>query len=508
MPPIDSKTPAVELNDEDKVKWKNGLAWEKSLDEQREHQLIREGLFWHDEQLDGLSDDDRMWEIIKMSFLQVATILDSVGLAHYFEYFLERGILGAKHMRLLTLKYVQTKMPEIEDPKEQSDIVEAAANSMMDEEMRLFEARYGDIDRLVLDCQHARRFLSEKLLHDDWMIDQYDLTAPLHLEASSHHTKWSVPKVDYESFGHYADWVAATGCDGFLFLWPVIEGNRVPPVVRCKKLHNAPCADFVVDWQHMEAVTCGIDNKVNLYRIKEETIEFKRDKHDNQGFLCVAADVGTGRVALGTNFGWIKILDFQTKEFVSSLIGHQDHCKALAVDWEKNLVVSCSWDSYVHLYDLRSAKLAHRLTGHNSNCYALDVDFESMVAVSSANEYRFMLWDLRERKLLQSYESPGHNVNCMSLDAENGKLATASDDGLVKIWNLHTEAGEEWETSWENSLDCKHNMTVAMDVDWQLGRLVTASWDYNVDMWNLTTGEHLHHFFKPRRCMTQVRMSK
>jgi len=342
MPPIDSKTPAVELNDEDKVKWKNGLAWEKSLDEQREHQLIREGLFWHDEQLDGLSDDDRMWEIIKMSFLQVATILDSVGLVHYFEYFLERGILGAKHMRLLTLKYVQTKMPEIEDPKEQSDIVEAAANSMMDEEMRLFEARYGDIDRLVLDCQHARRFLSEKLLHDDWMIDQYDLTAPLHLEASSHHTKWSVPKVDYESFGHYADWVAATGCDGFLFLWPVIEGNRVPPVVRCKKLHNAPCADFVVDWQHMEAVTCGIDNKVNLYRIKEETIEFKRDKHDNQGFLCVAADVGTGRVALGTNFGWIKILDFQTKEFVSSLIGHQDHCKALAVDWEKNLVVSCS----------------------------------------------------------------------------------------------------------------------------------------------------------------------
>eukprot|EP00913_Durusdinium_trenchii_P026561 g24919.t1 len=274
-------------------------------------------------------------------------------------------------------------------------------------------------------------------------------------------------------------------CDGFLFLWPVIEGNRVPPVVRCKKLHNAPCADFVVDWQHMEAVTCGIDNKVNLYRIKEETIEFKRDKHDNQGFLCVAADVGTGRVALGTNFGWIKILDFQTKEFVSSLIGHQDHCKARAA-----LVIL--------------SEFGLELTGHNSNCYALDVDFESMVAVSSANEYRFMLWDLRERKLLQSYESPGHNVNCMSLDAENGKLATASDDGLVKIWNLHTEAGEEWETSWENSLDCKHNMTVAMDVDWQLGRLVTASWDYNVDMWNLTTGEHLHHFFKPRRCMTQA----
>ena len=73
--------------------------------------------------------------------------------------------------------------------------------------------------RLILDSQHARRFLSEKLLHatgmrlrvgmvgmvgvvvtstnlkfrgsvfsmsqEQWMIDQYDLTAPLHAETNS-----------------------------------------------------------------------------------------------------------------------------------------------------------------------------------------------------------------------------------------------------------------------------------------------------------------------------------
>ena len=35
------------------------LQWEKKLDEQREHRLQREGVFWHDATLDGLSDDDR-----------------------------------------------------------------------------------------------------------------------------------------------------------------------------------------------------------------------------------------------------------------------------------------------------------------------------------------------------------------------------------------------------------------------------------------------------------------
>ena len=82
----------------------------------------------------------------------------------------------------------------------------------------------------------------------------------------------------------------------------------------------------------------------------------------------------------------------------------------------------------------------------------------------------------------------------MSFDAENGKLATGSDDGLVKIWNLGAD-DEKWETAWESSIDCKHNMTLAMDADWQRDLLVTASWDYNVDMWNLTTGNLLAQSF-------------
>ncbi|CAJ1382624.1 unnamed protein product [Effrenium voratum] len=502
MPPIDSETPEVILSEAEVQQWLQGIAWEKDLDEQREHRLLREGLFWHDERLDGLSDDDRMWEIIKMSFLQVAKVLDSVGCVQYFEYFLGRGIMGAKHLRLLTVKYVETKMPRIKDPTEREAIVAAAARCMQDEEMRFFEARYGDVDRLVLDCQHARRFLSEKLIHEKWMIDQYDLTAPLHLETSRFHTKWAVPAADKESFHEFDDWVAATSCDGFLFLWPIIEGDRVPPVVRCRQLHSAPCVDFSIDWDRMEALTCGLDGKVSLYDLQKDSVKTEvRDNQPNQLLLCVDCDLELGKAAVGTNFGCIKLLDLQTKQFLMSLLGHKDHCRKIAVEWDENIVVSCSWDSNVHIYDLRSPKLVHCLAGHNANCCALHVDFNKHVAMSSANEYRFLMWDLRQRKLLETYESPGHNVNCLHMDLETGKMASGSDDGLVKIWDLET--GE-----WERSLDCMHDMTLALDADWERGRLVTASWDYNVDLWDLKTGEHLNHFFKPRRCMTQVRMKK
>lgn len=78
------------------------------------------------------------------------------------------------------------------------------------------------------------------------------------------------------------------------------------------------------------------------------------------------------------------------------------------MDWDQKVVLSCSWDSYVHLYvawpqtfacvakDLRSEQLVHRFEGHNSNCYALDVDFERNLAVSAANDYHFIEWDLRQ----------------------------------------------------------------------------------------------------------------
>lgn len=522
MPPSDSATPPVVLIQEEIEEWHQKLKWQKELNEQTEHRLQREGIFWHDKRLDGLSDDDRMWEIIKMSFRQVAQVLASVGLVHFFEYFLQRGILGAKHLRLLTLKYVETKMPEIRDAEDRRLIVEAAAECMQDEEMRFFEARYGDIDRLILDSQHARRFLSEKLLHEQRMIDQYDLTAPLHAETNSFFTKWTVPRADFASFDQYEDWVAASSCDGMLFLWPIIEGDRTPPVVRCKSLHSAPCVDFVMDWNRMEAVTCGLDNKVNLYNLKENevvsTFRDGRDGNDAQVFLCVDAQLeGAGLAALGTNFGKVKVLDLQRMQLVTSLLGHSDHCRALSVDWERRLLVSCSWDSYVHLYDLRSSKLVQRFEGHNGNCVALEVDWQHMVAASSAAEYRFILWDLEERKLIQRYDSPGHNVNCLSLNTEEGTLATGSDDGLVKLWNLAADEASDcdsrdsrdsWQNAWERSIDCKHHMTLAMDVDWSRKKLVTASWDYNVDMWDLQTGDHLHHFFKPRRCMTQVRMKK
>ena len=135
MPPADSETPEVVLSEAEIEAWRQNLAFERHFEQQNEHRLVREGLFWHDERLDGLSDDDRMWLIIKMSFKQVAKVLERAGLVHYFEYFLQRGIISMRHLRLLTLNYLRTKMPKITEEEERVAIVDAAAECLREEDV-------------------------------------------------------------------------------------------------------------------------------------------------------------------------------------------------------------------------------------------------------------------------------------------------------------------------------------------------------------------------------------
>eukprot|EP00440_Ansanella_granifera_P001451 gb/GFBE01001562.1/.p1 GENE.gb/GFBE01001562.1/~~gb/GFBE01001562.1/.p1 ORF type:complete len:504 (+),score=112.24 gb/GFBE01001562.1/:1-1512(+) len=503
MPPVDSETPAVNLDASDAEEYFARRAWQKELDPEYEHRMKREGAFWHDPALDGLSDNDRKWAIVKMGFMQVAEVLAEIGLLHYWEYFLQRGLTHAFKLNMLTQKYVRTKMIRIKDEDEIEAILEACANCMQKEENRFFIARYGDPDSYMLECHQARRLLSEKTVHDKWLVDEYDLTGPMYETVNSYESKWSIPRADKESFDLYDEWVAAGGADGFLFMWPIRVGEtKVPPCVRCKVLHGFVLTDFKVDWQRKMAASCGFDNKICIYDMaSDDIVQSIMDKTYEQAYLCIDADLSVNKLAAGTNFGYVRVFDIETGKPMMNMVGHKDHCRQVQVDWDSNLAVTCSWDSYLHIYDLRSAKLVHRLVGHNGYCKKLDVDFEKQLAVSSANENRFILWDLRQMDMFKRYDSPGHNVSCFSVDWNNMELCTGADDGLVKFWKLET--GE-----CTSAIDCRHEMTLTMDVDWERRRLVTGSWDYLVDMWDIETGEHLQHFHKPRRTMTQVHMTK
>jgi len=515
MPPSDSDTGPVNLEDADFAKWLARLSWEKTeLDQQYERRQHREGLFWHDPELDGLNDSDRKWAIVKMGFRCIAEILNEYGLLHYYEYFLAKGVTCPWKLRMVTEKYIRRKMIKITDPDEIEQILYLASNHMRDtgpfgkekaQHYRFFDWRYGDVDQMMLECHQGRRFLSEKSTHEKWLCDQYDLTGPLHEAIYTFEYKWDIPKADYDDFDKYDQenkWLAATSADGFMFLFPMIEGDRAPPCVRCKLVHSMPCTDFVVDWKHMRTISCGLDNKCVLLDLeKDEVLQTIRDGHAEQQFICVDGNCDAGKLAVGANLGWCKVADIETNTMLMSLVGHTDHVRQVNADWDQNLVVTASWDSYVHVYDIRSAKLVQKLVGHNNVCEKMAVDFERQLVLSTAMEFRFILWEMRMGKLLRRYETPGHSPNSIDVDWENMRLATGADDGLIKIWDL--ASGEAI-----HALDAMHDMTLAIDVDWKKGTVATGSWDHDVDLWDLQTNEHIHQLYKPRRCLTQVRMTR
>ncbi|CAE8622565.1 unnamed protein product, partial [Polarella glacialis] len=377
---------AATISEADLEDWRSRLTWERGLNKRYEARMTREGACWDDPVLDGLSEDDRMWEVVQMGFRQVGEFLEAIGMIHHYETFISRGLTYGAKLRFLTRFYVDKWMPQITDEREKEVILKASAEVCRDESIRFFKARYGDVDQYLNDCVKGRRLYSEK--HgQEWFRNLQDLEAPRESEIKEFDEKWAVLPEDFALFDSHNDWAAAVGCDGFVFLWPVDEESEAPPCVRCRLLHSQVVTDLVVDWTRMVSVTCGGDSKLQICDLgKNKIIGTVKEVSEDQSYISLDADLAVQKAAVGTNFGPIKVCDLATEKVVMALKGHKDWVTTTRADWDANQIVSCSWDSFIHVYDVRSGKLTRKLSGHKQTCEKMDVDFERQMALSSAME--------------------------------------------------------------------------------------------------------------------------
>merc|ERR1712224_745174 len=110
------------------------------------------------------------------------------------------------------------------------------------------------------------------------------------------------------------------------------------------------------------------------------------------------------------------------------------------------------------------------------------------------------LWDIQAGPLIKTIPGSKRGNNCICVNWDQMVCATGDEDGMVFLWGLETNACKK---SWH----CNHAQTLCIDVNWEQGLLVTGSGnDRRVQSWDLE-GNRLREFFKPRRMITQVRVT-
>lgn len=464
------------------------------------------GIATEEQILASLSEDDQKWYVIQMGWRQVEQFCEAIGLPQYSELMLSRGITSEKKIREITQFVIQGDFLLTDHDEIEAILDAVAALKFRPEDAQFADLvnRFGDPDSLMRECAQGRQWLES---HQSWQKPRPIWRDPDYPHiAHSYEAKWGVPPEDHAKFSTEGLWACAGGCDGMLFLWPFDPDDDTwqPGVVRCGMVHAAVCTDFIIDWETMRTMSCGLDCRVVLHNF--ETNRNVGKVNNNSGvdiqnaFLCLDGDFDLGRVAVGTAGGRIKMGDVETGKIVSHLKGHTDDVYSVKCDWNRNQCVSGAWDRNVCVWDIRCARRTKTLVGHEIVFNKMDVDFERQLALSTALEPTFILWDLRYGDAIKKYQGDPRGNNSVCVNWDRMIAAVGGDGNDVQIWDL--EHGEVIKT-----IECNHQQSLTIDVNWDLGFLLTGSWDNKVGVYDLETGEQVKEYLKQRRTLTQVHVS-
>lgn len=136
-------------------------------------------------------------------------------------------------------------------------------------------------------------------------------------------------------------------------------------------------------------------------------------------------------LASASNDATIKVWRFRTAELVTTLIGHTDKVRTLAVDVIKQLNA---------IKDNKESK-------ENINAMFLENVFEANLLASGSDDKCIKIWNIDQRADQESlYECintiNGHTqpITCLLFAADN-VLISGSEDTSIKVWNYKTENG-------------------------------------------------------------------
>jgi WD40 repeat protein len=165
----------------------------------------------------------------------------------------------------------------------------------------------------------------------------------------------------------------------------------------------------------------------------------------------------------------------------STLEGHTDDIRCLAISPDGQVLASGSNDNTVRLWDLPDGAALKRLRGHTG------------VLVTG-----LPYWEYRKRSALRTLKGHACMVTCLAICPEGQVLASGGGDHTVRLWSLPGGMALQTLKGHTNQVNC-----VAISPDGRI--LVSGGKDHTVRLWDLpegTTVKKLKGFADNVRCLT------
>ena len=132
----------------------------------------------------------------------------------------------------------------------------------------------------------------------------------------------------------------------------------------------------------------------------------------------------------------IKIINIETKEEISKLVGHEKSiCSIIKI--QENIIASSSYDNTIKIWNINNKECQYTLYGHDSPVFCILLLKDGrMISGSGSWSKSLKVWNL-EKKICEFFLA-GHKREVRDIkQLSNGWIISASMDKTIKVWNIH-----------------------------------------------------------------------
>jgi WD40 repeat protein/serine/threonine protein kinase len=236
------------------------------------------------------------------------------------------------------------------------------------------------------------------------------------------------------TFSHDGQRLLTAGKDGVARTWNANSGKALATFRGHTQAIRS--AAFSADGSHI--VTGGDDKMLRLW--DASTGRELMTREFPTGITAVSYCPDNRRVAVGTAWGSVGLVDIITGKESPTTGVHNDLVSALAFESDGSHLVSASWDREVKTWGTASGQNLALLSGHAWNITSLAYSKDGQRLVTGSYDRTAVVWDVASGRPIWTLKGHSGPIHAVALSADGNRVFTGSADKTARIWDISRKA--------------------------------------------------------------------